>query len=440
MDKRRLKLDGKIIRDPIYCYIPLRKIEEEIIGLAIFQRLRYTGQLSFANLVYPGACHSRFEHSLGVMHACNKFAEILTSSDYEIRLLRWVGLLHDLGHFPFSHAFEPAFYDFYLKDGFGWNDAHVRYACNKLIPESNKIKKILRADVGREGYDEILRLIQGKSKNRLLQSAIKGLFCCDRLDYLQRDAFHAGTPEYSIIDSERIFRARHKKTQADEIFYPKARFALEGAILSYYYMYQAIYYHHTVRSAFSLFVDIICRVFETDELRRYINKKLDRLENFETFYEADLISTLLEHRATSPDIQRILKRSLPKVILGENDIQEYPLLKDKLDDRIKLLSRKRELEKEIRRQIKKTVFLDSPVLIPYPIPFKPGFREPHLLIQEGNPPKTQPLSQVSTHLTQLWQAAGSITRIFMIDPPKTDRLLKMKKEIMEIIEEFLKEE
>ena len=94
------------IRDPVYGFIQRFELEEKIIDSSVFQRLRGIKQLALANLVYPGALHTRFEHSLGVMHVAGKLSERLIDDDETKRLIRLAALLHDIGHGPFSHVSE----------------------------------------------------------------------------------------------------------------------------------------------------------------------------------------------------------------------------------------------------------------------------------------------------------------------------------------------
>jgi HD superfamily phosphohydrolase len=110
--------DYKFIRDPVHYYITISSKEEEVIDLPIFQRLRRIHQLSFADIVYPGAVHTRFSHSLGAMELAKRAARYLRAKEIideeDEKVLIWAALLHDIGHFPFSHAFEPA-YSYFVK-------------------------------------------------------------------------------------------------------------------------------------------------------------------------------------------------------------------------------------------------------------------------------------------------------------------------------------
>ena len=98
--------DYKIVRDPLYGYIGLTKREVDLLDTIWLQRLRRIKQLAMTDLVYPSAVHTRFEHSLGVLHVADMMASQLKLSDHDREIARTAGLLHDIGHGPFSHVFE----------------------------------------------------------------------------------------------------------------------------------------------------------------------------------------------------------------------------------------------------------------------------------------------------------------------------------------------
>lgn len=100
-------LDSLEIRDPVHGFIYREPHERDLIDTKLFQRLRFLHQLALAHLVYPGATHTRFDHSLGAFHVAGGLAKALVQSDSEKRLVRLATLLHDVGHGPFSHVSEP---------------------------------------------------------------------------------------------------------------------------------------------------------------------------------------------------------------------------------------------------------------------------------------------------------------------------------------------
>ncbi len=221
------KFSWKEISDPIYDYVYFnREIEEKIINSIIIQRLRYIMQLQTAHLVYPGAVHTRFQHSVGVMHLAGEMAEDLLSKILEfygeetlggyrldtlIQAVRLAGLLHDAGHACFGHAFEEALL---------WT--------NKNIPEKvsnheriglqlvellleDKIKEFEDAYGLDQLYDVLLQILGPDEPKEPIIQMIRwlvkdSLYPSDILDFLRRDSYYTGTNEYGYIAYERLFR------------------------------------------------------------------------------------------------------------------------------------------------------------------------------------------------------------------------------------------
>lgn len=212
------KLSWSIIRDPIYNYIDYNKtIEKPIIDSKPVQRMRWLRQLQLANMVYPGADHSRFQHSIGVMHLSGLFAERLVieleslsglgdySRDQLIEIARLSGLLHDIGHGPFSHAFEDAIYwsmDLPIKD-------HEE-AAHYLIKYSN-VADVLEKYGLLEPVLTILSNVKPSDPQlALIRNTVKEwIYPADVMDFLLRDSYYTGTREYGIVDYERLIKLSH---------------------------------------------------------------------------------------------------------------------------------------------------------------------------------------------------------------------------------------
>jgi HD superfamily phosphohydrolase len=227
------------IIDPIHDFIRVYDHELEIIDNPIFQRLRRIRQLSGAHLTYPAAQHTRFEHSLGVMHIASqagqalKEKEILKSDDIET--LRLAGLLHDIGHGPFSHLFEEIIQQ------------------KKISHEDFGKNLILKSEIGdtlsKNGYDKrsIAKVAFGDSKYQYLNEIVSGALSADMMDYLLRDGYFTGA-EHAKIDHKRLTQSLdvHKKKLALE---RSALYSFESMMHSRYQMFKAVYFHKTVRSA-----------------------------------------------------------------------------------------------------------------------------------------------------------------------------------------------
>jgi len=228
------------IVDPIHDFIRVYETELKIIDSPIFQRLRRIRQLSGAHFTYPSAQHSRFEHSLGVMHVAGQAAQALKEKGFlnadKIQEIRLAALLHDIGHGPFSHLFEE-----------------VLQTKKKTSHEEIGKKIILRSEIGEilseAGFDKkfITKLAFGDSKYRFVNEIISGSLSADMMDYLQRDGYFTGA-EHAKIDHKRIIQSLDvykNKLALDR----SALYSFESMILSRYQMFKAVYFHKTVRSA-----------------------------------------------------------------------------------------------------------------------------------------------------------------------------------------------
>ena len=228
------------IIDPIHDFIRVSGPELKIIDNPIFQRLRRIRQLSGAHLTYPGAQHTRFEHSLGVMHISGQAGQALQEKGIlkkdDIENLRLAALLHDIGHGPFSHLFEE-----------------VLQEKRKISHEEMGKRIILKTEIGdllsKSGYDKkfITKLAFGDSKLQFMNEIISGVLSADMMDYLLRDGYYTGA-EHAKIDHKRL-------TQSLEVYQKKlaleksALYSFESMMHSRYQMFKAVYFHKTVRSA-----------------------------------------------------------------------------------------------------------------------------------------------------------------------------------------------
>jgi hypothetical protein len=227
------------IIDPIHDFIRVYEHELSIIDNPIFQRLRRIRQLSGAHLTYPAAQHTRFEHSLGVMHIASQAGHALyekgiVKSD-DIEILRLSGLLHDIGHGPFSHLFEEIIQE------------------KKISHEDFGKEIILKSDIGdnlsKSGFNKklITKIAFGDSKFQYLNEIVSGALSADMMDYLLRDGYFTGA-EHAKIDHKRITQSLdvHMKKLALE---RSALYSFESMMHSRYQMFKAVYFHKTVRAA-----------------------------------------------------------------------------------------------------------------------------------------------------------------------------------------------
>jgi len=231
------------IKDPVHGYVYVTEQEKEVIDSYPVQRLRRLRQLAGSEYVYPGANHTRFEHSVGVMYLAGKVVENPNISslidDAEAETVRIAALLHDVGHGPFSHVFE-----YVLDKELGKTHEDM----TRWIVENSELSDVLR----RHGYDppEVARLAIGKlrkAKKTFLDEIISGAVDVDKQDFIVRDTYHTGA-EYGYID---IFRLIH----ALDVVGGKlaidvgALSALESLIIARIESFKSIYFHRVGRAA-----------------------------------------------------------------------------------------------------------------------------------------------------------------------------------------------
>lgn len=238
--------EGRKIRDPIHGFLSLSSKEVDIVDTPVFQRLRKVRQLAFAHLVYPGAVHTRFEHSLGVCHIAGLIAEELRLNGDERTLIRLAALLHDLGHGPFSHVSE---------------DALQMYADREKIAavglKTEQIHEVITATLVRQHPDlhpflserereQIAALLSCGYGDAIVGSIVSGPLDADKQDYLLRDSHYCGV-KYGIFDLHQlhqVLRSFDDPTDGRHLMVsPDGIHALEQFILAKYYMTTQVYRH-----------------------------------------------------------------------------------------------------------------------------------------------------------------------------------------------------
>ena len=239
----------EVIRDPLWDNITLDDTAMAVLDTSAVQRLRYVRQLGHAFLVYPGATHSRFEHALGAYHLTRRALTALEArgalgpaTEHDRRAVALAALLHDIGHYPFSHALEEA--------GFL---SHEAQGVARLA-EGDLQEAVLRIG-GPSLQQELGALIRGRSESPL-QGLISGPLDLDKIDYLCRDSRMCGVP-YGTVDVDRLLATLTVVEGAGgrpEVgVQEKGVSALESLLFAKYQMYRNVYWHHAVRSATCMF-------------------------------------------------------------------------------------------------------------------------------------------------------------------------------------------
>src|SRR5689334_17653142 len=289
----------EIIRDPLWNNIRLDSLSFELIDTPAFQRLRYVRQLGLAFLVYPGATHSRFEHALGTYHLARRTLTLFEDQDEfasidrdECMLIRIAALLHDIGHYPFSHALEEI------------GAMHHEVVAHPLICDG-EVAEVLRRELGANAPERIVALIRGESESPL-QGLISGSIDLDKLDYLRRDAFMCGV-SYGEIDVDRLINAltlvadpATGETRVGMV--EKGLSALESLLFARYQMYRNVYWHHAVRSATAMYKRLVADALDAGALDA---------RTLAGFTDEGLLHAIGQ-RAPSPLLARLRQRQLYK--------------------------------------------------------------------------------------------------------------------------------
>ena len=243
-----------VIRDPLWNNIRVDDVALRLIDTTTFQRLRYVRQLGLAYLVYPGATHTRFEHALGAYHLARRTLALLAERGELARVgaaegavITAAALLHDIGHYPFSHALEEI----------GALD-HEEVAHELIF--RGPVAEVLTNALGDEAPRRIHALIRGQSASPL-QGLISGSLDLDKIEYLKRDALMCGVP-YGEIDVDRLLHSlaivedpAHGRPSIGIL--EKGLAALESLLFAKYQMYRNVYWHHAVRSATAMYKRLV---------------------------------------------------------------------------------------------------------------------------------------------------------------------------------------
>jgi HD superfamily phosphohydrolase len=242
-------MSQKIIRDPLYDYIAIDSSDRWILGLIDspeFQRLQYTHQLGVSYLTYPGATHTRFSHSLGVYHLIKQCLLHLqqefpgeANDDHHRKALLAAGLLHDIGHGPFSHLLEPEL-----------GGSHEDWTLAIISSPDTTTHKILQD----QGIAESVVALLKKSDfscPHWQKSLISSQLDMDRIDYLMRDSLFSGVG-YGKFDWYRLINTMQLQEDSKvhriiSVWPDKSKYAIEEYIFSRFYMYQSVYFHKCSR-------------------------------------------------------------------------------------------------------------------------------------------------------------------------------------------------
>ena len=286
---------GKQIKDPVHGYI---EVPDELIPLLdspLVQRLHAIRQLGFSYLVYPGANHTRFEHSLGTLHLAHEVASHIGLENDETLLVCTAALLHDIGHGPFSHSSER------LKNSF------EPFSHDDITPYLGELKPYLN-ELGCDGT-EVAGIISGHHR---LAGIIHGDLDVDRMDYLLRDAHYTGVP-YGKLDANRLIQSLLFTEDNGLVLKDSGTAAAEALLIARTLMGPAVYYHHVSRIAEEMFLMAGRRHFTKDTVKPFM--RMDDMTGMVELLssESDVTKDLMDRIRT----RRLFKRA---VYAGKNQV------------------------------------------------------------------------------------------------------------------------
>ncbi len=329
----------KIVNDPVYGLINMpSEIIYDIIEHKYFQRLRRIKQLGLTDYVYPGAVHTRFQHTLGAVHLISSAITVLRTkgtsiTEEEEEAVSLAILLHDIGHGPYSHTLEQIIVEKY-------NHEELSLQFMEALNEEYSGK-----------LDLAIKIFKNQYHKKFLHQLVSSQLDVDRLDYLRRDSFYTGVSE-GVIGSDRIIKMLDV-IDDELVIEAKGIYSVEKFLIARWLMYWQVYLHKTVVSAEQLLLKIFKRVkflisenkevYLTKELKYFLNNPqldisdaLAMLNNFSAIDDTDII-VLIKNWAVNDDkvlselSNKLIHRQLFKIEIQDTpfDLEKISKLSDK---------------------------------------------------------------------------------------------------------------
>ena len=356
---------SKVVNDTIHGTFIIDGARKELLSTPEFNKLSHIKQLGLAHLVFPGAHHTRFEHSLGVSHVGGLMSDSVGLTDHEKTMVQVAGMLHDVGHGPYSHTLEHILHERGGMDHMSVTEGIItgeydilRDGENSVFPDRKTVPEILEAhDLDPKEIADLIRGPDAKGSERSLfwnkgddffgsedhtmGHLVHGPVDCDQIDYLLRDAHFTGV-KHGIIDHHRLIHCLQKHA-GDVAIGEGGLSALEGMLTARALMYSAVYFHRVTR---------ITEVMLSHAVERMALDSSDPLD-MQKMVDAEIWQLLNEQGGFQQDILRRIKyRQMFKVAmtrrkqdLDENQI--HSLLEIAQDGH-----KRRQLEDEIALRAK----------------------------------------------------------------------------------------
>jgi HD superfamily phosphohydrolase len=333
------------VRDPLWKHIYLTAGMEKLIQTPAFSRLSRLRQLGLAYHIYPGAVHTRFNHSLGVFHLAKRIITVLLShpdcpvlSLEGVRAFLVACLCHDLGHFPYAHVFEDSLK---LLD-------HEALSAHKVLEKP--LATLIQHDIGTDPYwvasiiNTELQSVHNPQETEFYRSLLSGVLDPDKLDYLNRDAYFCGIP-YGIQDTDFIISQMIPLPSYQVALASKGLMSVENVLFSKYLMYRSVYWHKGVRAPSSII---------KKSLEMALNQGTVQPEDLYQLDDTNFASTLA-HKDPSLAIILLAETKGNFLSIHEEDWDGDQLNSAHLLDPLKRWEIERELAQQLSRKIAQPV-------------------------------------------------------------------------------------
>jgi hypothetical protein len=366
----------EILKDPVHGYIKLYDYERKIVDTPIFQRLRRIKQLTVVDYAYPGAVHTRFSHSLGVMHVAGVFTQELMdkipgiSPDERQKyyyLMRLWGLVHDIGHGPFSHLFDDEVLGRLKLDhetlGARIVSEYPRIS-NIQLPEGISVESL--SSMMKSGEEWPMNGTIGGSgiSEQILSYVATGPYSADLIDYLLRDSLFTGAG-YGAVDWRRLIALSYPYENR-VVLDSRAEDALDSFLLARLFMFTTVYYHRTVRAFYHIAGRYLRELNDRSFFDKYTTSPAEYAKLDENVLYSEIVSTGSELGLM------LLDRKNPYSTVEEKPLKiEHELVAEYLDGESMTRSVSQAMAGKGKNLSEEAFFIDTPM-----IAFNPMLQEP----------------------------------------------------------------
>jgi HD superfamily phosphohydrolase len=375
------------VRDPIHGFVYCNDRECKLIDTFPVQRLRKIHQLAMSYLLYPGANHRRFDHTLGVMHVAGRLARSLKIPEPQVQIIRFAAILHDIGHGPFSHVSEQLLEQFVpadAKKGGNIETIHEQITVD-LIRNWPEFKSVMNA----EEIESVAALIAKQERRSLNKDVVSGPIDADKLDYLLRDSYFCGV-KYGVFDLDQIVGTVRSVQQGGQSYLTideDGLWAVEQLLLAKHHMDVQVYRRKTRSITDAMIVRGSELAIEegVEEMRALYAYEPSEvfLSRYLAAHDEWVLQTMIAKVGTKSSrfFRRLAERKLFKEIYREDIVAVFPnaALRDQIAKMTK--AQRKALEKAIAGKIGVN---DYEVIVDLQSISNPTFKSPSSRIDEND--------------------------------------------------------